>query len=296
VVAGNTTLEQGLANLRRGLAAMDLYGDGRSADLSRTLLAVGAEAPLEREPFFATEVHGPDGLGGAGHHTDTTGLPLYPEADFPLDPRPASDVILDCAEAYPGEVTLAAIGPLTNLALALRKDPGRFRKLREIVAMGGAFLHHGNTGPRSEFNIHVDPEAAREVLESGVPLTMVPLDCSEQARLMWTDIEGPGRVRRFVRDVTGFIMDFHVATEGFHGSFHHDPLAVGVALDPSFASGVHTRVAVETRGEHTAGETVAGLRPNRPLMPGPANARVMLRPDAARFERFFLDRVLPAGA
>jgi inosine-uridine nucleoside N-ribohydrolase len=163
VVAGNTHLDQCLANVRRGLFATSLFADG-GPDLSRILLAAGAEEPLARPPFYALDVHGPDGLGGASDQTDASGLPLYPEAELPLDPRPAHDLILDLAAQRPGEVTVLAIGPLTNLALAHREDPERFRMLREVVIMGGAFRQDGNTTPRSEFNIHVDPEAAQEVL------------------------------------------------------------------------------------------------------------------------------------
>lgn len=292
VVSGNIGSAQAIANIRRGLAAMERYTDGGSADTSGLILAAGADRPLARPLMTATEVHGPDGLGGIAAMRDAAGSPVYPEADAPLDPRAAPDLILDLAAERPGEITVLAIGPLTNLALARRRDPERFGMLREIVVMGGAFRYDGNTAPTTEFNIHVDPEAAQEVLLGGVPITLVPLDCSEQTRLRRDEVQGGGPVRRFVRDITGFTMEFHRLYEGFDGAFHHDPLAAGIAMDPSFATGVHTRVMVETRGEHTSGQTVAGLRPDRPLLPGEPNAFVCLQPEADRFEAFFRARVL----
>lgn len=296
LVAGNTEMAHCVANIRRALGVAAAYADGRAADVAGIPLAVGAEAPLMRPLLQAAEVHGPDGLGGTSFLTTDGGQPLYVEYPAALDPRTAPALILDTAAEHPGEVTLLAIGPLTNLALALRQDPARFRLLQELVIMGGTFRNDGNTGPRTEFNIHVDPEAAQEVFNSGVPITLVPLDCSEQTRLMAHERDGDGPVHRFVRDATDMIVAFHKRFEGFEGCFHHDPLAAGVALDPSFVSGVTVRVDVETKGQYTSGETVAGLRPDRPLFPGPANALVCLTPDAARFEQFFLNRVLPPGA
>ncbi|HEY3266245.1 MAG TPA: nucleoside hydrolase [Armatimonadota bacterium] len=295
LVAGNTTLDKCIVNVRRALGVAALYRDGLGRYEGGFPIAAGAAEPLERPLFMAEDVHGPDGLGGVSSLTDGSGAPLYPEADISLDPRPADELILDLAAASPGEITLVAIGPLTNLALAVRRDPRRFGLLKEIVLMGGAFRHDGNVTPRAEFNIFVDPEAAALALAAGVPVTIVPLDCSERARFRRHELDGEGPVHAFVRHATGVIIDFHRRFERFEGCFHHDPLAVAIGLDSRFATGMHTRVVVETKGEHTVGETVAGLRPDRPLLSGPPNAFVCLKPDPS-FERFFLDRVLPEGA
>lgn len=296
VVAGNTHLEDCAANVRRALGVAALYRDGRTAELGNIPIAVGAAQPLNRPLLIADEVHGPDGLGGTSALLHPSGERIYPEFRALCVDRPAHELILDLASSMPGEVTLVAIGPLTNLALAFQADPERFRTLGQIVVMGGAFHHDGNTTARAEFNIRVDPEAARIVFDSGVPVTIVPLDCTEKARLVPQDLRGAGPVHEFVRHATGMIMRFYAAFEGFEGVYHHDPLAVGIALDATLATGVDTRVVVETTGEFTAGETVACLRRTRGLLPEGPSARICLEPDAKRFETMFLHRVLPSNA
>lgn len=295
LVAGNTSLPRCISNIRRALRVAALYDGGRNAPLTFPV-AVGAAASLAPTGVDAVDVHGFDGLGGTSEMRDAAGALLYPEADIPFDPRPAADFLLDSARQHPGDITVVAIGPLTNLALALRKDAAGFRQLRSIVLMGGTFRHDGNVTPSAEFNIYWDAVAASEVLHSGVPITIVPLDCSEQTWLTRADLEGDGPVHAFLRDATRSILRFHHQWEGFEGCYHHDPVAVGVALDPSFAEGAHVRVEVETEGRFTHGATVACFRPHRPLSDGAPNAFVCLKPDKRRFERFFLDRVLPPGA
>ncbi|HEY3413343.1 MAG TPA: nucleoside hydrolase [Armatimonadota bacterium] len=296
VVAGNTNLEHCLANVRRALGIAGLYTDGLTASIGGIPVLAGAARPLSRPLLHAIEVHGPDGLGGTSTIPDPSGALLYPERPVPLHPLPAHRFMLDAAVQAPGEITLVAIGPLTNVALACLEDPVAFREFKEIILMGGAFHHDGNASARAEFNILVDPEAARIVLDSGVPVKMVPLDCTEQTRLIESDLEGDGPVHAFLRAATSTIMGFYRRFEGFEGIYHHDPLAMGVALDPSFAFGMRTRVEVETRGEYSTGETVAALRRQRALLEGEPNVEICLHADAERFNRFFLDRVLPAGA
>jgi len=294
VAAGNTPLKQSVANTLRVLEVARLYTDGKTAPIPP--VSAGAANPLKGRLVHATEVHGHDGLGGVSLLVDRTGRALYPEAEVIRDPRPAYRFILDTAAKYPGEVSLVAIAPLTNLALAVWADLDGFRKLKEIVLMGGAFRHDGNVTAAAEFNIYVDPEAASVVLDSGVPVTMVPLDVTEKARILPEDIAGPGLVRAFARQMMGTAFDFHERFEGFRGCYFHDPLAMGIALDRTLADGIKTRVVVEEKGSHTRGMTIAGLRPNHPLIPGEPNATVCLQCDAPRFEAFFRDRVLPAGA
>jgi inosine-uridine nucleoside N-ribohydrolase len=296
IVGGNTHLEHCVSNVLRGLSIAGLYTDGRTADLTGIPIAVGAAQPLARPLLKAHEVHGPDGLGGTSTLVRANGGPLYPERRHPIDPRTAHRFILDTAAAAPDSITLVAIGPLTNVAMAFQEDPVGFRRLKEIVLMGGAFHHDGNTSARAEFNMRVDPEAAQIVLDSGVPITMVPLDCTEKTRLIESDMEGAGPVHAFLRHATRMIVQFYRRFEGFEGVYHHDPLAVGIAMDPSLALGIHTYVDVESKGEFTTGETVASLRRQRSQVAAVANARICLEPEAERFERFFLARVLPPGA
>ncbi len=161
--------------------------------------------------------------------------------------------------------------------------------------MGGAFRHDGNVTAAAEF-MSTSNRNGGIVLDAGVPFVMVPLDVTEKARIVPDDIEGPGPVSTFASQMLGTAFDFHERFEGFRGCYFHDPLAVGIALDRTLASGVTTRVVVEDKGSHTRGMTIAGLRPNHPLIPGEPNATVCLQCDAPRFEAFFRDRVLPAGA
>jgi purine nucleosidase/pyrimidine-specific ribonucleoside hydrolase len=296
VVAGNTHLENCVANVRRALGVAELYADGRTANVAGIPLAIGAAKPLTRPLLRADEVHGPDGLGGTSMLTLPSGAALYPECEVEADSRPAYEFILQTAAAAPGEITLVAIGPLTNVAMAVQADPARFHALREIVVMGGAFHHDGNVSSRAEFNIRVDPEAAQLVLDSGVPVTMVPLDCTEKTRITRRDLDGDGPVHQFARHATGTIMQFYQDSEGFDGFYLHDPLAIGIALDRTLAFGLQTRVVVETKGEFTLGETVSCLRRSRCPLPEGPDTMVCLQPDARRFETLFLERVLPHGA
>lgn len=296
VVAGNTHLDDCVANVRRALGVAELYNDGMTAEVATIPMSIGASQPLERPLLRADEVHGPDGLGGTSTLLHASGQPLYPQIAIAQDTRPAYQFILDVAAESPGEITLVAIGPLTNVAMALQADPVRFRALKEIVLMGGAFHRDGNTSPRAEFNMRVDPEAAQLVLDSGVPVVMVPLDCTEKTKLCHTDILGDGPIHEFVQYATSMIMGFYRTFEGIDAIYHHDPLAVGIALDPTLASGIDTRVVIETKGEYTTGETVACLHRSRSLLPEGSSALVCLHADAKRFEEMFLHRVLPPGA
>jgi purine nucleosidase len=134
-------------------------------------LASGCAAPLSASPVFATDVHGDDGLGG---WTRTA-----PQCS-PLVGPSASKTITSFARQFPGTITLVTIGPLTNAATALREDPEGFHLLKEIVIMGGAVEERGNVTTNAEFNLFADPQAARETLHSGIPITLVGLDVTHR--------------------------------------------------------------------------------------------------------------------
>lgn len=197
----------------------------------RPLIAKGADGPLRGKPVYARSFHGEDGLGGAGpfrkdrkeHWTNFHG--------------PADELILEMARQYPDELTLIAIGPLTNVALGLQKDPERMRGLKEVVIMGGAVRTRGNITPFAEFNFFVDPAAAKIVLESGLPITLVPLDVTHDVFLTPWIIEEKVKpidtpFSKFVIEATGYQpVGKHLGHRT--GVFHlHDPLAVGVAIHP----------------------------------------------------------------
>jgi purine nucleosidase len=238
----------------------------------------GADRPLKRTLVTAEEVFGPSGLEGAH----------LPEPELPLDPRHAADFIAATVMALPaGTVTLLPVAPLTNIALAMQKEPRLARHLKEIVLMGGA-IGLGNTTPAAEFNIHVDPHAAEIVFASGARLTMLGLDVTHQA------ITTPERVAAIAALGTNVALvvaawlsfyDRHDAERyGTRGGPLHDPCAVGYLLWPELFTGRFCHVAVETEGRHTMGRTVVEWWPPKRRPPaGPANCTVIDRIDHETF-------------
>jgi inosine-uridine nucleoside N-ribohydrolase len=204
--------------------------------------------------------------------------------------------MLDLMRGAPGELTLVALGPLTNLALAWRRDAGAFRQLAEVVIMGGAITVPGNVTPVAEFNIYVDPEAAQIVLASGVPIRLIGLDVTERVRLTEEMLDQPvspgrSRLRQFVMDCTAQTIAFSSQAERLSGMAMHDPLAVGVLIDPTLVRTAPMSVQVETEGQLTRGMLVADRRPLRSDHQSPANVRVALDVDAGRFLEMFLSRL-----
>jgi inosine-uridine nucleoside N-ribohydrolase len=238
-VAGNATLPK---TTRNALRVLSLIG---RTDVP---VAAGAARPLARELRTAEDIHGESGLDG----------PEIPEAAFEPDDRGAVDLIADTLRASPEPVALIPVGPLTNIAAFLRKHPDLKDRVSGVSLMGGS-MGLGNTTPAAEFNIYVDPEAAREVFESGLPITMSGLDVTHQAgagpaeRDRLRSIGGVGGV------VAGFL-DFFAGTYeriyGFDAPPLHDPVAVAAVLEPGLLRRRTMRVDVECEGDLTRGETV----------------------------------------
>jgi inosine-uridine nucleoside N-ribohydrolase len=171
-------------------------------------------------------------------------------------------------------------------------------KVKEIVIMGGAVTVAGNITPAAEFNMYVDPHAARVVFEAGLPLTLVGLDVTHKVRLPQEAVErevAPRRtaISQFISDCTSDLFAFCEDYEGEASFPLHDPLAVGVVVDPSLVVWESMHVDIETCGDMTEGMTVADRRPIRASWKKPANARVCLGVDASRFLSLFLERVCP---
>lgn len=287
VVAGNVPLELALLNARRIVEVAGRHDIRVSA---------GAEAPLERKLVTATS-HGSNGLGGIEFPVPT----LQPVNE------PATDIIQSIASASPGEVSIIAIGPLTNVASALRRHPGLAKQIREIVLMGGS-LSGGNMTPAAEFNMYVDPEAASVVFGSGVPLTMVGLDVTRKCILTQEHVKaltaGTSAISKAAARIAGNDLE-RARRGGLDQRAMHDPLAVATFIDRSLVKLQRYLVAVETRGELTAGETLgyssgpirrsaskqnppADVSPNIPFVP---NANVAVDVDSARFFQMFIDRL-----
>jgi inosine-uridine nucleoside N-ribohydrolase len=263
-VAGNCTLDQATLNARRVAALAGLDG---------VPIAAGAAGPLRGALVTAPDIHGHTGLDG---YELTTG-------EAPLDPRPALELMTATLEAASEPVTLVPTGPLTNVAQLLTARPDLHGRIREIVLMGGS-TGRGNTTPAAEFNVFVDPEAAAIVFESGLPVTMIGLNLTHQARATQEVLE---RVRALpgepARALAGWMAFFGARYERVHGEFAppvHDPCTVALLIDPSLIRCVDTFVAVETEGRWTRGATVVDLNGR---LGRPANARVALELDAPRF-------------
>ena len=242
VVAGNVPLEQAVQN---ALHTVELTG----VDVP---VYSGLAAPLLRPLETAQNVHGQDGMGDIG-------LPLYGRTP---QPEHATDVIIDTINKHPGEITLVTLGPLTNVAVALLREPAIAGMVRECVIMGGTGQGYGNVTPVAEFNIWADPEAAKIVYESGMPLKMAGWDISytyatfnpeDTARLR--NIGTP--LAEFIVDIQGVLTEFAIESSGLAGFDLPDPITMAIALEPEIAT-VTKRlfVAVETGGEWCRGQTV----------------------------------------
>ena len=241
-VAGNQSLDKTTLNARRMCSV---------AGIRNVPIAAGCDRPLVRARIASPEIHGESGLDG----------PSFDLPSVPLDSRHAVDVILEASRAHDGLV-LVPTGPLTNVATALARDPGLARRLRRIVLMGGA-IGLGNVTPAAEFNIAADPEAARAVFESGVPITMVPLETTHRAlatpAVMARIAELDFPLARVCVELLGFFAETYLRNFGFAAPAVHDPCAVAWLIDPTIVPTRPMHVDIETSAEFSVGRTVCDL-------------------------------------
>jgi len=214
-----------------------------------------------------------------------------------LSSRNAVDEILHQLAAAAQPITIVALGPLTNIAAAIKKDQAAMATAKRIVLMGGAIGVAGNVTPAAEFNIYVDPHAAGIVFNAGIPITMVGLDVTYQVKLTADDIAAATAAHKttagqFLIDCTRHPFESTAKRSGESRFFLHDPLAVGVVIDPSFVVTEAMPVDVETRGSITEGMTVADRRSIHPSLKKPPTAEVCMEVDAPRFTDFFMQRIL----
>lgn len=212
----------------------------------------GCDAPLMRPLVTAEHVHGKTGLDG----------PTLPDPQMPLQDQHAVDFIIDTLRREPaGTVTLCPLGPLTNIAMALRKAPDIVPRIREIVLMGGAYFEVGNITPAAEFNIYVDPEAAAVVFGAGIPLVVMPLDVTHKVlvtRPRCAAFRALGTpVGIAVAEMTEFFERFDVAKYGSDGAPLHDPCVTAYLIRPNLFTGRQINVEIETDSPLTRGMTVA---------------------------------------
>jgi inosine-uridine nucleoside N-ribohydrolase len=251
-VAGNVTIDK---TTRNALRVLSLVGRD-DVPVGR-----GASKPLERPLHTAEDIHGKSGLDGSEE---------IPDASFGPDERDAVALISDTIRASSEPVTLIPVGPLTNIALFLREHQELKERIAGISLMGGS-MGLGNTTPAAEFNIYVDPEAAREVFQSGLPITMLGLDATHQAGAdpdVRERLRTTGRVGSVVADFLDFFAATYERTFGFDSPPLHDPVAVAAVLEPDLLKTRPMRVDVECESDLTRGETVCdyygvtGKRPN----------------------------------
>lgn len=276
-VVGNHTLH----NVTRNALSV-----ARVGGVTGVPFAAGCDRPLVRSVENALSIHGQTGLDG----------PELPEPEIELDPRHAADLIIDTVMSHePGEITLVPTAGLTNIALAVRKEPRIASRVREVVLMGGGY-HQGNWSPVAEFNIVIDPEAAHIVFNESWPVTMVGLDLTHQA-LATPDVArriaavGTGPAA-FVGELLDYFSAAYREAQGFDHPPVHDPCAVAYVIDPSVMTVRKAPVDVELTGRLTAGMTVADFR-----APAPADCRtqVAVELDHGRFWSLVVDALERIG-
>jgi purine nucleosidase len=287
VVPGNVTAKQGLEN------ALRMMSLANRCDIP---VAAGAQHPLFQKLITAEFWHGKNGLANIE----------LPPSKCKVDSRFGPDLIIELVHAAPHEITLVPVGPLTNIALAVEKDPTIVSLVKVVIIMGGS-ISGGNSTAAAEANIYNDPEAAQIVFQAGWPLTMVGLDVGDKTLLSPKYLEQLGQshgpVNDFIYQVAHYLIDLS-AQFGFSGTPMYDPLAVGVAIDATLVKAPPMHVDVETRGDFTRGETVANrhgavernvLHGDRYMVEGvdkvEPNAKVCVEVDADRFLQLFVSRI-----
>jgi purine nucleosidase len=287
VVPGNVDAQQGLEN------ALKLVSLAGRCDVT---VVGGAQRPLNQRLITAQFWHGKNGLANVE----------LPATKCKADPRFAPDFIIEMVHKYPHEITLIPVGPLTNIALAVSKDPSIAALVKDIVIMGGS-ITGGNVNGAAEANIYNDPEAAQIVFNAGWIVTMVGSDVGERTlitRKYLTQLQAThGPQNDFIAQIAEFYLN-RSEKSGYSGAAMYDPLAVGLAVDPTLGTLKEMHVDVETKGEFTRGETVAnrmGSNENNVLhgdhyeiegvVPLKPNARVCIASDADRFLQLFVSRV-----
>jgi len=232
-----------------------------------TKVFAGCDAPLARKLVTAEHVHGKTGLDG----------PQMDDPMMPLQDQHAVDFIIDTLRQEPAEtVTLCPLGPLTNIATAFEKAPDIIDRVQEIVLMGGGYFEQGNITPSAEFNIYVDPEAAKIVFACGRPITVMPLDVTHHALATRPRVDAFRAMGTKVGDMvaawTDFFERFDKEKYGSEGAPLHDPTVIAYLLQPELFKGRYVNVEIETGSDLTLGSTVAdwwrvsGREPNATFM------------------------------
>lgn len=243
----------------------------------------GAEKPLKKPLYSSSDIHGSNGLGGVE----------LPESKQKEEAQSAADYLIEMGRKSNGEITLITVGPMTNVAIAIQKDPEAMKGYREIISMGGG-VGQGNITPVAEFNYWVDPEAVKVAMDFGLPFTMLGLNVTHQTVLTPNDfhfmrIVG-GKEGEFISSIHQSYIDAYWRYGGYMGCVPHDSLAVAVAADPTLVETVHCHVDMATDGI-TRGQSVADVV--NAWNDKPKNVHVGMKVDRERFRDFIFTTLFP---
>ncbi len=277
IVSGNVPASIGAQNALKVLELVDRL------DIP---VYIGAEEPLEVPFVSAQDTHGEDGLGDSQ-------IPFVTSSQAKAN---AVSFIKDTLKQNP-ETTVLALGPLTNIALALKEDPDCFAKVSRFIVMGGSYLSHGNCSPVAEFNFWCDPDAAKFVFSQNlpIPIEMVGLDVTRKIVLTPTVLEymkhtQNKNIYRFIQQITQFYFDFHWAHEKVLGCVINDPLTIAHLLDSTIAQGFDSHVEIATSGI-SRGQSIVD---DHDFWQLPNNCHILTNVDQTAFWHLFLTRVLKA--
>ena len=270
---GNASAEQNTINT---LSILEL------AHGSHIPVAKGCDVPLIQPSRLALETHGTSGLGYANLPSPKRRAISHHGADF------LSEKILQT----PGELTLICLAPLTNLALAIRREPRIVQAVKEVIVMGGALRHQGNETPQAEFNAYIDPHAAHIVYHSGLPITLVPLDVSYQCILTQLNVERllktQSEISTFISEASRFYIEFHKEYQNIDGCVINDALALALAFAPELCDYHELYVDIDISGGVSMGKTFADFYNYQKK---PANMKVALSVRHQNFIELFLERM-----
>jgi purine nucleosidase len=268
----NVTIEKATRN---ALSVLEL------GNASHIPVASGSVVPLVQPLRASAHVHGESGLGNA----------QLPEPQAKPLPQHAVDYLIKRILAEPGEISIFPIGPLTNIAMAIRKEPRFAGAVRELVIMGAAVLEPGNITPQAEFNIYVDPHAAHIVFHSGIPITLIPLDVTHKCLLRQENVDWlmriPSPISRFIRDIFEVYIKFS-SDFGYSGCALHDPLTLATVIAPELLTLKEYYVDVDISGGVSMGKTFADILN---VTKKPANMKVAMDVRGDDFIELFLQRM-----
>lgn len=272
-IHGNASTEQVTKN---ALSILEL------AKASHVPVFKGCDVPLVKDSLLGPETHGDTGLGYA----------KLPDPQTQLKIQHGSDYLIEQIMSRPGEVTLVALGPLTNVAIAIRKEPRIVQNVKEVFIMGGAIQHPGNTTALAEFNTYVDPHAAHVVFHSGMPMILTPLDVTYQCIFTKDDlnrlekIDSP--ITKFISDSTRFYMEFHDEYQKIDGCVINDPMTLALTFMPEICDYQDLVVDVDISTGVGLGNTFADFYNYEKK---PKNMKVAMGVRPRMFMELFLERM-----